>query len=160
MKVQAKPPPLDIQITNRKLPYVLREFQFDAGHRIQNHESKCRNLHGHRYKIILCLRDSKVDSNYRIMDFGTMKTVWGAWFDRHLDHGMILQYSDHEARDAMTCIPDQKIYLMENPPTAEALAMHLLYDIAPLVMKEYTSEVCEVFVYETPNCFAYAELDD
>ena len=28
-----------------------RRIEFDAAHRVMEHESKCRHLHGHRYAI-------------------------------------------------------------------------------------------------------------
>ena len=35
---------------------ITRRLEFDAGHRIPDHRSQCRNLHGHRYvlEITLC----------------------------------------------------------------------------------------------------------
>ena len=30
---------------------ISREISIDAGHRVTEHTSKCRNLHGHRYTI-------------------------------------------------------------------------------------------------------------
>ena len=30
---------------------VTRRLEFDAGHRIPDHRSQCRNLHGHRYVL-------------------------------------------------------------------------------------------------------------
>ena len=30
---------------------ITRRLEFDAGHRIPNHDSRCRHLHGHRYAI-------------------------------------------------------------------------------------------------------------
>ena len=30
---------------------ITRRLEFDAGHRIPNHASQCRHLHGHRYAI-------------------------------------------------------------------------------------------------------------
>ena len=30
---------------------ITRRLEFDAGHRIPNHGSQCRHLHGHRYAL-------------------------------------------------------------------------------------------------------------
>ena len=30
---------------------ITTRLEFDAGHRIPNHKSNCKNLHGHRYAI-------------------------------------------------------------------------------------------------------------
>ncbi|MFZ8988336.1 MAG: 6-carboxytetrahydropterin synthase, partial [Methylophilaceae bacterium] len=34
---------------------ITSRMEFDAGHRIPNHKSSCRNLHGHRYAIEVSL---------------------------------------------------------------------------------------------------------
>ena len=32
---------------------ISKEVQFDAGHRVPNHASKCKNPHGHRYRVVV-----------------------------------------------------------------------------------------------------------
>ncbi|MHB8760606.1 MAG: 6-pyruvoyl trahydropterin synthase family protein, partial [Thiobacillus sp.] len=34
---------------------ITRRLEFDAGHRIPNHGSQCRHLHGHRYALEITL---------------------------------------------------------------------------------------------------------
>ena len=34
---------------------ITRRLEFDAGHRIPNHQSQCRHLHGHRYALEVTL---------------------------------------------------------------------------------------------------------
>ncbi|MDP2804397.1 MAG: 6-carboxytetrahydropterin synthase, partial [Gallionellaceae bacterium] len=34
---------------------ITRRLEFDAGHRIPNHNSQCKHLHGHRYAIEITL---------------------------------------------------------------------------------------------------------
>ena len=34
---------------------ITSRMEFDAGHRIPNHKSSCKNLHGHRYAIEVSL---------------------------------------------------------------------------------------------------------
>ncbi|MDP2056292.1 MAG: 6-carboxytetrahydropterin synthase, partial [Thiobacillus sp.] len=34
---------------------ITRRLEFDAGHRIPNHASQCRHLHGHRYALEITL---------------------------------------------------------------------------------------------------------
>ena len=37
---------------------ITKIIQWDMGHRIQNHRSICRGLHGHRYKAEICIEGS------------------------------------------------------------------------------------------------------
>jgi 6-pyruvoyltetrahydropterin/6-carboxytetrahydropterin synthase len=34
---------------------ITRRLEFDAGHRIPDHASQCRHLHGHRYALEITL---------------------------------------------------------------------------------------------------------
>ena len=41
---------------------ITKIIQWDMGHRIQNHRSICRGLHGHRYKAEICIEGSIITS--------------------------------------------------------------------------------------------------
>ena len=40
---------------------ITRRLEFDAGHRIPDHASQCRHLHGHRYVIEISLSGNIID---------------------------------------------------------------------------------------------------
>ena len=40
---------------------ITRKLEFDAGHRIPDHKSQCRNLHGHRYTLEITLTGAVID---------------------------------------------------------------------------------------------------
>ena len=53
---------------------ITRRLEFDAGHRIPNHQSQCRHLHGHRYALEITLGGGVIDAAGRpddgmVMDF-------------------------------------------------------------------------------------------
>ena len=59
---------------------ITRKLEFDAGHRIPDHNSQCRNLHGHRYVLEITLTGGVVDKdgqsdNGMIMDFSDVKKL-------------------------------------------------------------------------------------
>jgi 6-pyruvoyltetrahydropterin/6-carboxytetrahydropterin synthase len=41
---------------------ITRKLEFDAGHRIPDHKSQCRNLHGHRYTLEITLTGKVIDA--------------------------------------------------------------------------------------------------
>ena len=45
---------------------ITRKLEFDAGHRIPDHKSQCRNLHGHRYTIEITLVGEVIDARMRV----------------------------------------------------------------------------------------------
>jgi 6-pyruvoyl tetrahydropterin synthase/QueD family protein len=74
-----------------------RRFQFCAGHRVHQHESKCRNLHGHNYVVLITARgiNSELDALGRVVDFSVLKQM-SFWCEEHWDHGFILKENDVE----------------------------------------------------------------
>jgi 6-pyruvoyltetrahydropterin/6-carboxytetrahydropterin synthase len=59
---------------------VTRRLEFDAGHRIPDHRSQCRNLHGHRYVLEITLTGDVVQApgesdNGMLMDFSEIKHI-------------------------------------------------------------------------------------
>ena len=39
---------------------VVKIIQWDMGHRVMNHRSICRGLHGHRYKAEICIEGDMI----------------------------------------------------------------------------------------------------
>lgn len=65
---------------------VAREFDFEASHQLPNHPGKCRNLHGHGYRLrVSC--EAPVDARTGIaIDFGDLKQVVTERVLQALDH--------------------------------------------------------------------------
>lgn len=137
-----------------------RRIQFCSGHRVHNHESKCRNLHGHNYVAFFHARAPELDSLGRVIDFSVLKEKLGTWIDKNWDHGFLFWKEDAEAKSAMFVVPNQKIYEMPYNPTAENMAEYLLKEISPKELEGTGVEVYKVIIWETENCFATAELED
>lgn len=131
-----------------------RRLEFDSAHRIMNHESKCKLLHGHRYVVEATFSAKELDDIGRVIDFGIIKSVLGAWIDEYLDHNTILCINDKNLGDNISKITSQKIYYMPQNPTAENIAKHLLYDICPQLFINHPIKCIAIKVHETPNCSA------
>lgn len=129
-----------------------RKIEFDAAHRILNHESKCKMLHGHRYALEASFAAKKLDNLGRVIDFGVIKDVLGKWVDENLDHNTILFEKDKELGDKIESVTAQKIYYMDQNPTAENIAKHILEDICPKLFANYDVKCVKIKLYETPNC--------
>lgn len=131
-----------------------RRLEFDAAHRVMNHESKCKNLHGHRYVVELTCAAAMLDGLGRVVDFGVMKSIVGAWIDEHLDHGAILYVEDRELIEL--CVKQGwKVFQVSANPTAENLAAWI-YDQAVILFAVHDAGLAveKVVVRETPNCWA------
>lgn len=130
---------------------IVRWLEIDAGHRVLNHEGKCAHPHGHRYKIGFELESRGLDDVGRVLDFGFIKEVWGKWLDRYLDHGFIFTKADKLADAMIFADPGAKVYVMDEPATAEGIARHLWNHFFQDA-RNMNSLLRAVHVYETPNC--------
>lgn len=156
-----------------------REIGIDAGHRVTDHASKCRNIHGHRYTI-----QAHVDgelakqgaSNGMTVDFGFLKDLMMKKIDEPCDHGLILWAQDplldtlpelsipSHALRAMAEFDMEvpctwqggKLLVLRDVPTAENLARHWFHQLKHGVdgLSHGRCSLIAVRVWETPNCWA------
>lgn len=137
-----------------------RRLEFDAGHRVPLHESKCKTPHGHRYVVeITCEADALTPEGF-VVDFGVVKQIVGKWIDDNLDHTMIYQTGDELMRAfSGLCVGHglRPFYEMPVAPTAENIARELLVVSRNLLADRPGLIVRRVVVHETPNCQAAYE---
>ena len=106
---------------------VTKIIEWDAGHRVPNHKSKCHNLHGHRYKMELTLSGPLIDisgdsSEGMVFDFGDIKKVMTEKVHDVLDHGFIWYDKDPVMINVVVLSKGMKYILVNFIPTAENLA--------------------------------------
>lgn len=142
---------------------IVREIGIDAGHRIPDHGSKCRNLHGHRYTIqAMCVGELIEDgaSSGMVLDFGFLKEEMMEVIDKPCDHGLIL-FKDDSVLSALRQgqikgIVDgaMKIVEVDFIPTAENLAKYWYDQLKPRVAarSDFKAHLRSITVWETPNC--------
>jgi 6-pyruvoyltetrahydropterin/6-carboxytetrahydropterin synthase len=134
-----------------------RRLEFDAAHRILNHESKCKNLHGHRYVLEATFVAKELDNLGRVIDFGVIREILGSWIDNNLDHNTILCVKDEKLGQNISAETGQKIYYLDANPTAENIANHILKEICPKLFANKDVKCVSIKLFETPNCSTYVE---
>ncbi len=158
---------------------ITRQIQIDAGHRIPDHGSKCKNLHGHRYIVLITCKSKKLVSEGEqkgmVIDFGFLKEELLKYVHDPCDHCLILSAEDNtmvellkiQQTDVEKVLAENKGHLVENiintkvllvpfSPTAENLAKYwynCLYERLH-ICTEGQAWLHSVRVYETPNCFS------
>ncbi|WP_285765884.1 6-carboxytetrahydropterin synthase QueD [Peribacillus sp. SI8-4] len=147
-KIVDKLQKIDVDIKRSQLNYtkkrvlVSKEFTFDAAHHLHDYEGKCKNLHGHTYKVIFGL-SGYTDSRGLMIDFGDMKEIWKNEIEIHLDH----RYLNETLPLMNTTAENMVVWIYEK--MAEALSM-----------KHYQGARVEfVRLYETPTSYAEARRE-
>jgi 6-pyruvoyltetrahydropterin/6-carboxytetrahydropterin synthase len=140
-------------MSSKKMITCTRRIEFDAAHRIINHESKCKMLHGHRYVVEITFEAiNGLDNLGRVIDFGNIKEIFGSFIDNKLDHNTILSIKDKELGDFIAKTTNQEIYYLKENPTAENIAKHLFEEVCPILFQEYQINIAKIKIFETPNC--------
>lgn len=145
---------------------ITRRLEFDAGHRIPNHKSQCRHLHGHRYAIEITLSGEVVaaegtSEQGMVMDYSDVKAVackvlLDAW-----DHAFLAYRGDTAVVEFLRSLPDHKTVVLDVVPTAENLAAEAFRLLAPAYRDIYGNRLRleRVRLFETPNNWADAVRD-
>lgn len=140
---------------------ITRKLEFDAGHRIPDHKSQCRNLHGHRYTLLITLVGAVIDhegqsDNGMVMDFSDIKTLAKTHLVDLWDHAFLVYRGDARVREFLDSLPDHKTVVLDCIPTVENLA-RAAFDILKNVYQDQFNTgltLDKITLYETPNCWA------
>lgn len=131
---------------------VTRSIQFDSAHRLINHESKCRYVHGHRYVLEATFSAPELDAIGRVVDFGVIKEKLGSWIDANWDHTLILNEADKSLGEFVDGHTGQKSYYLPYNPTAENMARYIAEKIVPQLFSNQSLKLDKITLHETPNC--------
>ena len=138
--------------------YILEtEQSFDAAHFLSGYEGKCRNLHGHRWRIVARIAAEELSREKQtrdmVIDFGDFKEALCQLTD-FFDHSLIIETGSLKPK-TLEALQEEDLKINEIPfrPTAERFSRYF-YDR----LKEQHFPVLSVSVYETPtNCATYQE---
>jgi 6-pyruvoyltetrahydropterin/6-carboxytetrahydropterin synthase len=143
--------------------FITRRLEFDAGHRIPDHKSQCRHLHGHRYVIEITLSGGIINkagdaANGMVMDFSQVKDLAKSHLVDAWDHAFLAFAGDTTIVDFLNALPDHKTVILDRVPTAENLARIAFETLDTVYRDTYGNhlQLEQVRLYETPNCWADA----
>lgn len=140
---------------------ITRKLEFDAGHRIPDHRSQCKNLHGHRYVLEITLQGEVVDTEGAsdrgmVMDFADVKRLAIEHLVDAWDHAFLVYEGDVKVRAFLESLPEHKTVVLDRIPTVENLAAKAFEALANVYDAHYgvNLRLAKVRLYETPNCWA------
>jgi 6-pyruvoyltetrahydropterin/6-carboxytetrahydropterin synthase len=116
---------------------VTRIFNLAAAHHLPTHGGKCKQFHGHNYKIEVEVRGelhSSGEESGMVMDFGRLKDVMQVAIIDRLDHSLLNETMPEWAQ----------------PPTAENMCLFIAQELITGEVKG----VYHVRVWETDNSHA------
>jgi len=133
---------------------IAKEFRWEMGHRLPNHKGKCRNLHGHSYKVLVEFEGNKNEDGM-LIDYYDVKAIVMPIVD-NLDHSFMVTKDDTELIDALRSL-NSKMEIVNYYATAENICDYFLEKIKSAGLPKNISAL-SVWVYETESTYATKKL--
>lgn len=121
---------------------IVKEFWFDAGHRMYNHDLlrdrgallardqapalgwqrfKCSHPHGHTFHVELVFESETLDAQYLVIDTDKIKRVIQEFMDKY-DHTYIIGKDDPLREGFLKLFEGFRVVVIDAVPTAESIA--------------------------------------
>lgn len=149
-------------IRDNMVTRIRRYVETDTGHRVPNHKSKCRHLHGHRYRFEAEIEGDVVEvggvsDEGMLMDFSDVSKILTEKVHDVVDHAFVVYHEDKQALAALAMMDDDhRTVIVDFIPTAENLAKWAFEQVEPHIQSVYGNKLrlVAMHVRETPKSTA------
>ena len=106
---------------------ITKQFSFEAGHALYGYDGKCKNVHGHSYKLSVTvignpITDTKNVKLGMVIDFGDLKKIVSEEIVDKFDHTTIFNKNTPHIRLAETLKNEgHDVILVNYQPTSECM---------------------------------------
>ena len=145
---------------------ITKIIQWDMGHRIANHRSICKGLHGHRYKAEICVEGDLVEKKDvseegMVIDFADIKKTAQKFVQEELDHAFMVWEKDIELLEFFKNSKGHKPVIVPFTPTAENVAAYIFNQLKDKFTDVFKTglHLQSVKLWETPSSYALYEAD-
>ena len=137
---------------------LTKEFSFESAHALDGYDGKCREIHGHSYRLFVTVKgcpiaDPASPKCGMVMDFGDLKRIVNSEIVDRLDHSFVLRDSEQnvELRE-MLGAKFKKVVLVYYQPTCE----NMLADFAERLQRALPANVqlYSLRLHETATSYA------
>ena len=141
-------------------------IQWDMGHRVLNHRSVCKGLHGHRYRAEICVEGDLVEKKDAseegmVIDFADIKNTAQKFIQEELDHAFMVWDKDIELLEFFKNSKGHKPVIVPFTPTAENVAAYIFNQLKDKFTDVFKTglHLQSVKLWETPSSYALYELE-
>ena len=141
-------------------------IQWDMGHRVLNHRSVCKGLHGHRYKAEICVEGDLVEKKDAseegmVIDFADIKKTAQKFIQEELDHAFMVWEKDIELLEFFKNSKGHKPVIVPFTPTAENVAAYIFSQLKDKFTDVFKTglHLQSVKLWETPSSYALYESE-
>jgi len=122
---------------------ITKQFSFETGHALYGYDGKCRNVHGHSYKLHVTVIGKPITDNSNVkfgmvIDFGDLKKIVKSKIVDVFDHVTVFNKNTPHVELAKELEKrGHNILLVDYQPTSEMM----LIDFAEMIQKELPSQI-------------------
>lgn len=137
---------------------VTKKFSFETGHALYGYDGKCRNVHGHSYKLYVTVMGSPISDTSHVkhgmvIDFGDLKKIVKEEIVDVFDHATVFNKNTPHVELAKE-LSDRghDVLLVNYQPTSEMMVI----DFAEKIKDRLPSSVKlhSLRLQETDSCYA------
>ncbi|MBK5209949.1 MAG: 6-carboxytetrahydropterin synthase [Flavobacteriaceae bacterium] len=106
---------------------ITKQFNFETGHALYGYDGKCKNVHGHSYKLSVTVIGTPIeDSNNvkygMVIDFGDLKKIVSSEIVNKFDHATVFNKNTPHLELARELEKrDHSVILVDYQPTSEMM---------------------------------------
>jgi len=122
---------------------ITKQFSFETGHALYGYDGKCRNVHGHSYKLHVTVIGEPITDNTNVkfgmvIDFSDLKKIVKTKIVDVFDHATVFNKNTPHVELAKE-LDDRghSVLLVDYQPTSEMM----LIDFAQIIQKELPSHI-------------------
>lgn len=136
---------------------ITKIFTFETAHVLYNYDGKCKNMHGHSYKLFVTVKGEPINDidnvkNGMVVDFGDIKRIVKQEIVDSWDHAVLVNgASPHKDLGQKLEAEGHKVIFCDYQPTCE----NMLYDIAAKIKNKLPNniELTYLKLHETENSY-------
>jgi 6-pyruvoyltetrahydropterin/6-carboxytetrahydropterin synthase len=108
---------------------ITKQFNFETGHALYGYDGKCRNVHGHSYKLsVTVIGNPIVDTSHvklgMVIDFGDLKKIVKEEIVTQFDHATVFNKNTPHVELANELTQrGHKVILADYQPTSENMVV-------------------------------------
>lgn len=132
---------------------IAKEFHWEMGHRLPEHFGKCKNIHGHSYRMIVELQGD-LNEHGMIMDYYDLKKIVNPLVEK-LDHAFMVYEKDIEIIRFLESMSSKKI-IVGFQSTVENICKYILTEIKKQNLPSNVNKL-KVRIFESVDDYAEEE---
>jgi 6-pyruvoyltetrahydropterin/6-carboxytetrahydropterin synthase len=133
---------------------IAKEFNWEMGHRLPEHFGKCKNIHGHSYKMLVEI-EGDVMENGMVMDYYHLKDAIEPLVEK-MDHAFLVYENDIDVIKFLEEMNSKRV-VVNFQSTVENITKYFLDEIKKTKFPANIHKV-KVRVCETPDDYAEEEI--